>query len=154
MSKFLDIEYTKNGDYLSLELDDGKATRRKVEWKVHRSVEPKVCAFSGVTINKDDKMGVVSMKKKGFKPVYFHPDFNGGKGVEDKVVEENKALTELNSMLTFLDIYVEDKQNKIIKKENSLKREVSEVKRKKELIGTMRSKLHTLITTVRTLEDI
>ena len=132
MSKFLDIEYTKNGDYLSLELDNGKSTRRKIDWKVNRSHEPKVCHFTGVTIGKGDKMGFVSMKKKGLKPVYFHPDFNSIKNTVPDV-QESKALTELDSMLSFLDLYVEEKQHKIIKKENSLKKEVSEIRRKKRV---------------------
>ena len=151
MSKFLKIDYTPKGDFMSVGLGNGKSTRRKVVWKEHKSPEPKVCEFSGETIRKGDKLGTVPMKTKGMKTIYFHPDF------QEKIkspVEDVDIIKDLDTMLTFLDIYVEEKQEKIIKKERSLRKEVSAIGNKKALVGQMRSKLHTLITAVKTLEEI
>lgn len=150
MSKFINLEYTKNGDYMSVELENGKSTRRRVEWKTHKSPEPKVCAFSGNSIKKGDKLGTLPLKQKGLKTLYFHPDFQQHLEKE----QQKDALEEIYSLVSYVDSFVEDKQGKIFKEEKDLKRSLAMTKRKKELIGNLRSKLHSVVTSIKTLEDI
>lgn len=149
--EFLDIEYTSNGDFMTVKLEEGKSTRRKIIWKQHRSPEPKVCEFSGKTVSKGETLGTLHLKRRGLKTIYFHPEFQVQ---EDNTVDKSNPLESLDSLLELLDMYVEDKQNKVISKEKSLRKEMTSIKQKKDLVGSMRSKINTLITTIRTLEEV
>lgn len=150
--EFLDIEYTSNGDFMTVKLDDGKSTRRRIVWKQHRSSEPKVCQFSRKTISKGETLGTLPLKRRGFGTIYFHPEFQ--MEGESTSTEKGNPLESLDSLLELLDMYVEDKQSKVISKEKSLRKEMTSIKQKKDLVGSMRSKINTLITTIRTLEEV
>lgn len=124
--EFLDIEYTSNGDFMTIKLDDGKSTRRKIIWKQHRSPEPKVCEFSGKTISKGETLGTLPLKRRGLKTIYFHPDFQDH--IKNSSTKKDNPLKSLDSLLELLDMYVEDKQSKVISKEKSLRKEMTSIK--------------------------